>query len=62
MSNRSDPTANHAIGAVSREWDRMAKLAEQIRRDPCSDWAQRQRRRFTGIFRRLLENAEGRVS
>ena len=54
MGYRSDPTANRALGSINREWNRMAKLAERIRRDPWSDWALRESRRFTGIFRRLL--------
>ena len=38
----------------------MAKLAEEIKRDPCSDWAIKQSARFTGIFRRLLEESPAR--
>lgn len=57
MPYRSDPTANQALGNISREWNRMAKLAERIRRNPESDWAMQQRRRFTGIYRRLLDEA-----
>ena len=57
MYHRSDPTANQAIGSVSREWNKMAKLAEQIREDPWSDWSLEQSRRFTGIFKRLLIDA-----
>ena len=62
MNHRSDPTANQAIGSVSREWNRMAALAEKIRENPYSDWAQAQRRRFTGIFRRLLDDPDGKAS
>ena len=54
MNSRRDPTANQALGAVSREWDRMVRLAIQIRRNPNTEWAEQQRRRFTGIYKRLL--------
>lgn len=57
MHHYSDPTANQALGNISREWNRMAKLAERIRRNPYSDWAMQQRRRFTGIYKRLLDEA-----
>ena len=59
MTHRSDPTANQALGNISREWNRMARLAERIRGDPYSDWAMQQRRCFTGIYRRLLDEAPG---
>lgn len=59
MTYRSDPTANQALGNISREWNRMARLAERIRRDPYSDWAMQQRRCFTGIYRCLLDEALG---
>ena len=49
MYHRSDPTADQAIGAVSREWSKMERLAEQIRKNPYSDWALAQSRKFTGI-------------
>ena len=57
MYHRSDPTADHAIGAISREWNKMARLAELICRNPYSDWALAQSRKFTGIYRRLLTEA-----
>ncbi|MBQ2675086.1 MAG: hypothetical protein IJG07_10485 [Prevotella sp.] len=57
MYHRSDPTADQAIGAVSREWSKMERLAEQIRKDPWSDWSLAQSRKFTGIFKRLLTKA-----
>ena len=59
MPYRSDPTANQALVNISREWNRMARLAERIHRNPNSDWAMQQRRRFTGIYRRLLDKALG---
>ncbi|MBQ8972244.1 MAG: hypothetical protein IJ074_04115 [Clostridia bacterium] len=57
MYHRSDPTANQAIGAVSREWNKMERLAEQIRKNPYSDWSLLQSRKFNGIFKRLLTDA-----
>ena len=58
MSYRSDPTANQALGAVNREWSRMVKLAVRIRENPYSEWARRESRRFTGIYRRLLTDTD----
>lgn len=59
MTHHSDPTANQALGNISREWNRMARLAKKIRRDPYSDWAMQQRHRFTGIYKRLLDEDLG---
>lgn len=55
---RNDPTANQAIGAVCREWRQMRQLARQIQVSRDAAWADRQRERFTGIFRRLLDDPE----
>jgi len=54
MNHRADPTANTAIGSVSREWNQMVRLALRIRQSDNSEWAQRESRRFTGIYKRLL--------
>ncbi len=54
MNHRADPTANTAIGSVSREWNQMVRLALCIRQSGNSEWAQRESRRFTGIYKRLL--------
>lgn len=54
MYYRSDPTANLAIGKITREWNKMAKLVAEIREDPYSEWAEIQRRKFTGIYKSLL--------
>ena len=55
MATHSDPTANRAIGAAEREWNRMTALAYKIRTDPAAAaWAGDPRRIFTGVFRRLL--------
>ena len=56
MNYCSDPTANQAIGNLTKEWNRLSKIADRIREDPCSEWAEQQRLRFTGIFRRLLDD------
>lgn len=54
MNHRADPTANAAIGSVSREWNQMVRLALRIRQSGDSEWAERESRRFTGIYKRLL--------
>lgn len=54
MNHRADPTANAAIGSVSREWNQMVRLALRIRQSGNSEWAERESRRFTGIYKRLL--------
>jgi len=61
-STHRDPTANAAIGAVDRQLRRMRREAEQIallnrqgKFTPEMEAAAR--RRFTGIFRPLLEKA-----
>ena len=59
MNYHSDPTADRAIGNLTKEWNRLAKIADKIRQDPYSDWSQAQRRLFTGIFKRLLDDPAG---
>ena len=54
MNHHADLTANIALGSVSREWNQMARLALRIRQSGDSEWAQRESRRFTGIYKRLL--------
>ncbi|MBR4458396.1 MAG: hypothetical protein IKS31_05505 [Clostridia bacterium] len=54
MSWHSDPTADRAIGNLTREWKRMTALAVRIRENPDTDWAERQSRLFVGIYSRLL--------
>ncbi len=52
-----NPTAEQAIGAMNKEWTQMARLALQIRegrKNP--SWVEENSKRFTGIFRRLLED------
>lgn len=56
MSYHSDPTANRALGAISKEWNQMVRLAERIKKNPNTEWAEQQRRRFTGIYKRLLDD------
>lgn len=63
MANyRNDPTANAAIGAIDRELRQKAeeagKLREKKLRGELTYWEEREaRRRFTGIFRHLIEEA-----
>ena len=56
MRHYSDPTANQALGTINREWNQMVKLATQIRKNPDSEWARRESRRFTGIYKHLLND------
>ncbi len=54
MGIHSDPTANMAIGSVSREWKHMVRMAISLRRtnrEPTPE----ERRMFTGIYEQLLE-------
>ena len=53
VNNHSDPTANQAIGAVNREWNKMLSLAIRIRQSPQLLTAKADQE-FTGIYRRLL--------
>ena len=58
----SDPTANTAIGSVDRQLKRMRKEAENIaalhRQGRFTAKMEAEaRRRFTGIFRPILEEA-----
>lgn len=63
MANyRNDPTANAAIGAIDRELRQKAaesaKLRERKLRGELTREEEREaRRRFTGIFRHLIEEA-----
>ena len=52
-----DPTYDNAIGSVDKEWRQMASLALNIRDGKCNPaWADEQSKKFTGIFKRLLED------
>lgn len=58
----NDPTANAAIGKIDSEIREMAKEAEELRKKKLSGeltrWEEREaRKRFTGIFRHLIEQA-----
>ena len=62
--NRSNPTANAAIGAVDKELAQMRKEAARLKALKrqgrlLPDAEQAARRRFTGIYKRLLEEALG---
>lgn len=58
MALHSDPTANEATGNVQQEWIGMAILAVRIRWSQDHAWVEAQEKRFTGIFRRMLEDPE----
>ena len=52
-----DKTFDEATGAVNKEWKQMAKLAIKIRENRGSPvWIEEQEKKFTGIFKRLLED------
>ena len=53
--NTSDPTANQAVGAVNREWNKMVNLALSIRKNEDPVKYRLESRKFTGIFKRLLD-------
>lgn len=63
MANyRNDPTANAAIGAIDRELRQKVREAEAIREkrrrgELTPEEELEARRRFTGIFRHILEDA-----
>ena len=63
MANyRNDPTANAAIGAIDRELRQKAEEAGKLREKKLRGKLtyreeQEARRRFTGIFRHLIEEA-----
>lgn len=53
----NNPTANNAIGAMQREWRRMARLAVQIREGRHDSlWVDENILKFTGIYKRLLDD------
>ena len=56
MGIHSDPTANAAIGAVSREWRQMVRKAIAVRRT-CRELTPEEKQLFTGIYGRLLEES-----
>ena len=52
-----NPVMDEAAGAVEKEWRHMARLAVLIREKRCNPiWAEQQEKKFTGIFKRLLED------
>lgn len=60
MANHSDPTANAAIGAVSREWKNLVKRAISLRATG-PEPTREERRLFTGIYRQLLAMPVGEL-
>ena len=57
-ANRTQLTRSSSItiSVVSKEWNQMVRLAERIKKNPNTEWADQQRRRFTGIYKRLLDD------
>ena len=53
MAIHSDPTANAAVGAVSREWRRMLRRLIALRRSN-RELSEEEKQLFTGIYSRLL--------
>ena len=51
----ADPTADAAIGAANKEWFQMVELALRMKRYPQCAKDAKLVRRFTGIYRRLLD-------
>ena len=50
-----DHTLDWAVGRVDKEWKQMAEIAVRIREGYCNpEWAEKQSKRFTGIFKRLM--------
>ena len=56
MGIHSDPTANMAIGAINKEWRQMVRKAIALRRTS-RELTLEEKRLFTGIYRRLLEES-----
>ena len=56
MGIHSDPTANMAIGAINKEWRQMVRKAIALRRTS-RELTPEEKRLFTGIYRRLLEES-----
>lgn len=58
MRAYADQTQQQAVGSVNREWKQMARLALTLRQDPhiSPTWAAEQELKFTGIYKRLLED------
>lgn len=57
IKGHKDATAERALSSVNREWKHMANLAVMIRDGRSNPaWAEEQSKKFTGIFRRLLED------
>ena len=53
---RRNITQEKAVGSVNHEWKQMAKLALRIRTTGFANptWIEEQKKKFTGIFKRLL--------
>lgn len=53
---RRNITQEKAVGSVNYEWKQMAKLALRLRTTGFANptWIEEQKKKFTGIFKRLL--------
>ena len=57
MRAYNNPTLDHAVASASGEWKYMTRLAVKIREGRCDPaWAEAERKKFTGIYKRLLED------
>ena len=59
MSHYSDPTANHALSGINREFARLEKKAKNLRRrwkegEITSEDLEKAQAQFTGIYRHVL--------
>ena len=57
MSGYRDPTAEAAVGTVSREWRQMVRRAIALRKT-ARELTPEEQKLFTGIYRRLLSEPE----
>ena len=57
MSGYRDPTAEAAVGTVSREWRQMVRKAIALRKT-ARELTPEEQKLFTGIYRRLLSEPE----
>ncbi len=56
-NQHADPTADAAIGAADKEWFQLVKLAIRIKSNPELAHDPKVRKRFMGIYQRLMEES-----
>ena len=56
-TQHADPTADAAIGAADKEWFQLVKLAIRMKNDPQLAQDPKLRKRFKGIYQRLMEES-----